>query len=123
MSATSATWTDALDNLIARCVPKRMREAVLLALLAKERKRSTGEPLTCIDMSRWDKERAPDLHPQHEASSVMIQVLVRSIINNNSKQAAAAILFRGRLADYLDGLPGIKVDRKKCVAMTKEPAR
>ena len=59
----------------------------------------------------------------------MVQVLTRSITNNFSKEDAAKVLFRrqGRdgtgsrwLPDYLDGLPGIEVDRETCAAIADE---
>ena len=58
----------------------------------------------------------------------MVQVLTRSITNNFSKEDAAKVLFRehrhgtgsGWLPDYLDGLPGIEVDRETCAAIADE---
>ena len=52
-------------------------------------------------------------HAVDEATSVIVQVLVRDIANSHSKADAAAVLFRnhhgrgtgsGWLPDYLDGL-------------------
>ena len=70
-------------------------------------------------------------HAVNEATSVIVQVLVRDIANCHSKADAAAVLFRnhhGRgtgscwLPDYLDGLPGIIVDRKLCIEQSSMKA-
>ena len=63
--------------------------------------------------------------PSADVASLIIQVLTRSIVNNHSPECAAGILFQdhprghgsGWLLDYLDRLPGITVNRKRCVAL------
>jgi hypothetical protein len=62
--------------------------------------------------------------------SLIIQTLVRSITNSHSSDDAATILFRehrmgtgsGWLPDYLDGLPGLDVDLKRCRAISDSNA-
>jgi hypothetical protein len=57
--------------------------------------------------------------------SLIIQVFLRNITSNHSREDAAKILFMGHsngtgsgwLPDYLDGLPAIKVDLEKAAAI------
>jgi hypothetical protein len=59
--------------------------------------------------------------------SLIIQVFLRNITNNHSREDAAKILFMGHrngtgsgwLPDYLDGLPAIKVDLEKAAAIAQ----
>lgn len=59
--------------------------------------------------------------------SLVIQVFLRNITNNNSREDAAKILFMGHrngtgsgwLPDYLDGLPAIEVDLDKAAAIAQ----
>jgi hypothetical protein len=59
--------------------------------------------------------------------SLIIQVFLRNITNNHSREDAAKILFMehrngtgsGWLPDYLDGLPAIKVDLEKAAAVAQ----
>jgi hypothetical protein len=74
----------------------------------------------------FDPAKLKNWHAENEAVSLIIQTLVRSITNSHSSDEAAAILFRehrmgndiGWLPDYLDGLPGLDVDLKRCRALT-----
>ena len=115
-------WTEVLDDAL-HCVPREIREQVLSALLlARERAR---EPIQIVRVSECDAGDFKNYHAEKEAVSLMVQVLTRSITNNFSKDDAAKVLFRehrngtgsGWLPDYLDGLPGIKVNRNKCAAI------
>jgi hypothetical protein len=57
--------------------------------------------------------------------SLVIQVLVRQIRNSNSPEEVAKLLFAehphghgsGWIVEYLEGLPGIKVDRARIIAL------
>jgi hypothetical protein len=57
--------------------------------------------------------------------SLVIQVLTRCITNNHSPEEAAKLLFAehphghgsGWIVEYLDGLPGIKVDKARIIAL------
>jgi len=122
-------WTEALGDVLAFCIPSEIREQVLRALLEEQKERgTTAKP---FKLGKLDPEK---YHAKKEARSLMIQVMTRSITNNISKEDAAKVLFRrqGRggtgsrwLPDYLDGLPGIEVDKKKCadIADTAGPSR
>lgn len=114
-------WTEVLGDALY-CVPREIREQVLSALLERERAR---EPIQIVRISDFDAGEFKNYHAEKEAVSLMVQVLTRSITNNFSKDDAAKVLFRehrngtgsGWLPDYLDGLPGIKVNRDKCAAI------
>jgi hypothetical protein len=114
-------WSKALGNAL-RCVPPEIREQVLNALLEEERRQLK---VMGAEEFKWDAEDSRKYLATKKAVSVMVQVLTRSITNNFSKENAARLLFRehlngtgsGWLPDYLDGLPGITVDRKKCAAI------
>lgn len=115
-----AAWGEALHSLLQLCVPAPMRERVLADLLEQER---TRKPLRIISYDELMAMDLADYRTKKDAASLMVQVLVRSITNNFSKEDAAEILFRdhyglgtgsGWLPDYLHGLPGITVDLKKC---------
>jgi hypothetical protein len=119
------TWTKVLSNVIAACVPLAIREQVLTRLLEKEQKRRT-EPLILTSTAFTAQLDLGDSCAIEKASSVMIQVLTRNITNNHSPEDAARILFHdhyGRgtgsvwLPDYLDGLPGLTVNREHCIAL------
>jgi hypothetical protein len=101
-----------------------MREQVRNALLENERKRKL-RPLIMHYTEFVEDADFSNYHAATEAVSLMVQVLTRSITNNFSKEDAAKVLFRdhshgtgsGWLPDYLDGLPGIEVDREACAAI------
>jgi hypothetical protein len=135
-------WRKALA-LALNCIPATLRADVLAQLLAEQEAPAEewdasdliagGEirPFKTFDASSWEGVPLPPPRgPQMAAASAMAQVLVRSITNTHSKQAAAAILFRqhrcgagsGWLPDYLDGLPGITVDRAKAAEFADDEA-
>lgn len=113
MTETADIWTMAMETALA-CVPADVRLDVLRKLTDDETERRR-QPF-CIGWKKYG-------HAVDEATSVIVQVLVRDIANRHSKADAAAVLFRnhgggtgiGWLPDYLDGLPGITVDRKRCI--------
>jgi len=128
-------WRKALA-LALDCIPATLRADVLAQLLAEQQAKAeardaseliaAGEirPFKTFNAANWEGVPLPPPRgPEMAAASVMVQTLVRSIANSHSKQGAAAILFRehrrgagsGWLPDYLDGLPGITVNRDKCV--------
>jgi hypothetical protein len=114
-------WIEALDDVLW-CIPPEIREQVLVRLLEKERNR---KPLEIVRIGELDADEFRNYHAEMEAVSLMVQVLTRSITNNFSKEDAAKVLFRehrrgtgsGWLPDYLDGLPGIEVDKATCAAI------
>ena len=121
MTETVDTWTIAMESALA-CVPADLRLDVLRKLMDDETERRRHPFLF-----GWKKRS----HAVIEATSVIVQVLVRDIANCHSKADAAAVLFRnhhGRgtgscwLPDYLDGLPGIIVDRKLCIEQSSMKA-
>ena len=115
-----AAWGEALQSLMQLCVPSTMRERVLVDLLDQERTRKLLRIISYDELMAMD---FADYRAKKDAASLMVQVLVRSITNNFSKEDAAEILFQdhygrgtgsGWLPDYLHGLPGISVDLAKC---------
>ena len=122
-------WREAIEDALF-CVPPSIRGEVLAELAEKEKERAASEPFTVWTMDDLMKPCESDGLFNHiaEATSLIVQVLVRSITNSHSKEDAAKILFRehrhgtgGRwLPDYLDGLPGIKIDRAKAAKIADE---
>jgi hypothetical protein len=116
-------WREAIQKALY-CVPFEDREEVLRQLTAKHAADLAGPRFKVIS---FQDLTAPC---ETEASSLIVQVLVRSITNNHSPERASAILFRehrdgtgsGWLPDYLDGLPGITVDRDRCIAIAEAEA-
>jgi hypothetical protein len=125
-------WREAIEDALF-CVPPSIRGEVLAELAelekAKKSKAESGELIvwTVADLM---KPRESDGLFSHiaEATSLIVQVLVRSITNSHSAEDAAKILFRehrhgtgGRwLPDYLRDLPGIKIDGAKCAKLADE---
>jgi hypothetical protein len=117
-------WLAALEDVLF-CIPRDFRLEALRRLISSEEKRQSAGPLRFWTFSDIDLAEFKYWHAEKEAASLMIQVLVRSITNNHSRDNAAKVLFRehrmgtgsGWLPDYLDGLPGITVDLKRCQAI------
>jgi hypothetical protein len=114
-------WVKAFDNVLL-AIPIQFRIRVLEAVLQQQRK-ELGEPL----IQRASEIDVRYYYETKEAISLLIQILVRSISNNASKEDAAKILYRdhhgrgtgsGWLPDYLQGLPGLKIDRERCVEIS-----
>lgn len=117
-------WAETLLDLLKPCQRRESRIQILEEMLARER---IERPLV-ISAGELMAMKFADYGAKTEAKALMVQILVRSITNNHSPEDAAKILFRdhygystgsGWLPDYLDGLPGIKVDMEKCVAIAK----
>jgi hypothetical protein len=119
-----AVWFAALEDVLF-CVPRDFRLEALRRLISSEEERQSADSLRVWTVSDFDPAEFKFWHAEKEAASLIIQVLVRSITNNHSKDDAARVLFRehrmgtgsGWLPDYLDGLPGITVDLKRCQAI------
>jgi hypothetical protein len=119
-----AVWFKAMQNVLF-CAPPAVRLELLNRLTAREIER-TEKPIRLISLADFDPAMFENRHAEKEAASVIIQVLVRSITNNHSPDDAAKVLFRehrrgtgsGWLPDYLDGLPGIRVDLKRCATIS-----
>jgi hypothetical protein len=121
-------WREAMQKAL-HCVPDELRDEVLRRLVAKREADAKGSRFKVMCISELMQPTDSDglWNPIARAASVMAQTLVRFITNNHSPERAAAILFRehrtaafqgtgsGFLPDYLDGLPGLTVDRDKCV--------
>ena len=121
-------WREAMQKAL-HCVPDELRDEVLRRLVAKRAADAAGPRFRAISIPELMQPTDSDglWNPIARAASVMAQTLVRFIRNNHSPERAAAILFRehrgpgfrgtgsGFLPDYLDGLPGLTVDRDKCV--------
>ena len=126
---TTAVWFKALENVLF-CVPPAVRLEVLHRLVAREIER-IEKPIRLISVGDFDPAMFENWHAVKEAASLIIQVLVRSITNNHSPNDAAKVLFRehrrgtgsGWLPDYLDGLPGITVDLKRCEVISNTCGR
>lgn len=101
-----------------------LQEETAKAETAEERvKQGLGLEATYYDAfaNRTDAERTCDRLRRHiaEAKSAAAQILIRAVRNGHSPEVAARILFRqhrmgggsGWLAHYLDGLPGVAIDR------------
>jgi hypothetical protein len=106
-----------------------LRDEVLRRLVAKRAAGAKGPRFKVMCFSELMQPTDSDglWNPIARATSVMVQTLVRFITNNHSPERAAAIMFRehhgasfrgtgsGFLPDYLDGLPGLTVDRDECI--------
>jgi hypothetical protein len=134
-------WREAMEKAL-NCVPFDLRDEVLVRLAAKREADAKGPRFKVICVSELMEPTDSDglWNPIARATSVMVQTLVRFITNNHPPERAAGILFRehrspgfqgtgsGFLPDYLDSLPGLTVDRDKCVqiaiaeATGKQPA-
>ena len=122
---TIDVWFDVMEKVLF-CLPPAVRLEVLHKLTASEIERRENErdngPIRIISLADFDPTTLKNWHAVKEAESLIIQVLVRSITNNYSPSDAAKVLFREHrrgtgsrwLPDYLDGLPGITVDLKRC---------
>jgi len=116
-----AVWFKAMENVLF-CLPPAVRLEVLHRLTASEIERCENDHIRLISLADFDLATLQNWHAVKEAASLIVQVLVRSITNNHSPNDAAKVLFRehrrgtgsGWLPDYLDGLPGITVDLKRC---------
>jgi hypothetical protein len=124
-------WREAIQKALY-CVPFEDREEVLRQLTAKHAAGLAGPRFKVISFQDLTAPRETDglWNPIIKVSSLIVQVLVRSITNNHSPERASAILFRehrdgtgsGWLPDYLDGLPGITVDRDRCIKIADAEA-
>lgn len=124
-------WREAIQKALV-CVPFEDREEVLRQLTAKHAADMAGPRFKVISFQDLIAPSETDglWNPIIRASSLIVQVLVRTITNNHSPDRAAAILFRehregtgsGWLPDYLDGLPGITVDRERCIKIAEAEA-
>lgn len=122
-------WREAIEDVLF-CVPPSIRGEVLAELAEKEKERASRGSFVVWTVADLMKPLESDGLFNHiaEATSLIVQVLVRSITNSHSKEDAARILFRehrhgtgGRwLPDYLDGLPGIEIDRAKAAKIADE---
>jgi hypothetical protein len=119
-----AVWFAALVDVLF-CVPRDFRLEALRRLIGGEEERQCTGPLKFWTFSDIDLAEFKYWRAEKEAARLIIRVLVRSITNNHSKDDAARVLFRehrmgtgsGWLPDYLDGLPGVTVDLKRCQAI------
>jgi hypothetical protein len=117
-------WVEALGDVMF-CVPPKVRHEVLRRLTDREAQRRE-RPIRFMTAADFDPAKFKNWHAENEAASLIIQVLVRSIANSHSSADAARVLFRehrmgtgsGWLPDYLDGLPGLVVDLKRCQAIS-----
>jgi hypothetical protein len=122
-------WREAIQRALY-CVPFEHREEVLRQLTAKHAAGLAGPRFKVFSFEKLTAPSETDgiWNPIMRASSLIVQVLVRTITSNHSPERASAILFRehregtgsGWLPDYLDGLPGITVDRERiAIAMAE----
>jgi hypothetical protein len=126
MEKEISVWLGVLDELLW-CMPLDIRLAVLARATADQEDlvASSGIRMYSATDIMNDENFTKNYWEKKEAKSLLIQVLVRNIVNNASPERAAEVLFHehrngtgsGWLPDYLDGLPGIKVNRKQCAAI------
>jgi hypothetical protein len=124
-------WREAIQKALY-CVPLDDRAEVLRQLTEAHAAKLAGPRLKIISFHELTAPSETDglWNPIIRASSLIVQVLVRTITNNHSPERASAILFRehregtgsGWLPDYLDGLPGITIDRDRCIAIAEAEA-
>ena len=128
-------WREAIQKAL-HCVPYELRDKVLKQLVDKRTAEARGPRFKVMSFSELMAPTDSDglWNPIARATSVIVQVIVRSITNNHSPERAAAILFRehrepdwrgngsGWLPDYLDGLPGLMVDRDRCIKIAEAEA-
>jgi hypothetical protein len=129
---TIAVWFKAMESVLF-CLPPAVRLDVLHRLMTSEIERieRENEPIRLKSFADFDLATLENWHAVKEAASLIIQVLVRSITNNHSPDDSAKVLFRehrrgtgsGWLPDYLDGLPGITVDLKRCEVISNSGGR
>jgi hypothetical protein len=117
---------------VLRRVPHDKREAVL-AMVIKNEKAEQRKPFIMTSAEVMDGfTESPRIRFRDalmRLKSKVVCTFARDISNNHSKQDAARILFAdhrgtipgsGWLPDYLDGLPGLSVNRKNIAAMSEE---
>jgi hypothetical protein len=112
-----STWVGAIELAIL-CAPPKIRLEVLRRLVDLECERHDR----IMTRYNFDPAKLKNWHAENEVVSLIIQSLARSITNSHSADEAAAILFRehrigtdsGWLPNYLDRLPGLDVDLKRC---------
>jgi len=129
-------WAKVFEEVL-RLVPENHRAAVLALVNKneeaerKERGQSRGT-LKFVDMSKWD-DNTPGLRHWNaimRLRSLVVQVFVRKITNNHSKEDAARILFCsasaweriGRVARLLGRAAGITPElRRYCITCKSPP--
>jgi hypothetical protein len=111
-------WAEVVEDLLY-LVPTDKRAAVLALATEKERqeqkKRDESGGLIIMNAAELANATFPHWNVIMRLKALLIQVLVRNITNNHSKEDAAAILFAhqrygngsGYLLDYLEDLPGL----------------
>jgi hypothetical protein len=124
-------WVEVFDDILC-LVPEEIRAEVLtLVVRNNEAERKEAEANGGLGKSIYLSESHGDLPGIRHWNAIMrleslvIQALTRNITNNNSPEEAAKFLFAehphghgsGWIVEYLEGLPGIKVD-KACIIRT-----
>ncbi len=133
-------WTKVVEDLLYR-VPPEKRAAVLEKATQKEvadrkeREANGGFKFMTFDKASIEKwKKSPGMRHYHRIQrlkSKVVYAFTRDITNNNRPQDAARILFRdhsnvpgsGWLPEYLDGLPCVKIDRRKAAKLEGHPRR
>jgi hypothetical protein len=112
-------WAVVIEGMLARVPPELRAEILALAMKneAAEIEEGNTNPLRIIDLSDDDlvglSDNTPGLRHWNvvmRLKALLVQMFVRSIVNNHSPETAAALLFghhqfgtgSGVLQDYLD---------------------
>jgi hypothetical protein len=115
MNKSITAWMEVINQLLF-LAPNEMRIEILEKALEQERER-VREPFKIIDASELNDMDIPPRPSDIQAA--LAYTFTRTIRNNHAPAAAAKLLFdtchaaapgSGWMLDYLDGLPGIKVE-------------
>jgi hypothetical protein len=124
-------WTEVVRDIL-NLAPPSARQGIIDQLVEEQKQRLEDRKAGTLRVITIDQLKDdPGMkycNEIMEAMSTVVQSFVRIITNDHSREDAARILFRwhrdghgsGLLADYLDGLPGIKLtaDAKRMGADT-----
>jgi hypothetical protein len=116
--ANVEAWAELLEDLLTLAPPDKRADVLTLAVKkeqAERKDRESNGPFKCMawDGINWDAPGQRHWNAIERLKSLVVQVFVRDITNNNSAKNAGKILFaqhqHGRgsrcLGDYIDDLP------------------
>ena len=81
MSEAVKIWAETLQDVLRNCLPHELRVQVLSALLERER---ACKPFRIIGMDELMAMKFAPYRPKKEALALVVQIMVRSIVNNYS---------------------------------------
>jgi hypothetical protein len=114
--AQITAWARVVNDVL-RSAPRELIDEILEAA-GEERDKQQRRPVI-LSGSRAELTTPAERLVYERCLSRVVQVMVRKIVNGHSPQDAGAILFQhhahasgsGLLVDYLEHLPGVRIDR------------